>query len=100
MNCSICNQTSKTQEKCPEEEKKETPEFINCINHVLKAYGTTLFINCEIMKEIDFMYENLSGCWFMDWLNHKLYSEIMKNCILLNETVPSYKDFEDIDDDD
>jgi hypothetical protein len=52
------------------------------------------------MKEIDFMYENLSGCWFMDWLNHKLYSEIMKNCILLNEAVPSYKDFEDIDDDD
>jgi hypothetical protein len=69
----------------------------DCIKRIEKAYGLTLIITPDLMKEINSVYEKTSGCCFADWINHRLYIFIMTNGILKNEEYPDYMDWEDLD---
>jgi hypothetical protein len=74
-----------------------TPFVKDCIKSIEKSYKVLVVIPDKLIEDINIMYEITSGCWFMDWLNHRLYSEIVMNCILLGGEVPQYIDWEELE---
>ena len=69
-----------------------------CITQVLSHYKWLKPIPICLKQEIDENYEIMSGCQFMEYLNHKLYSWIIMEAV--NETkeqVPKFTHWEDLD---
>jgi hypothetical protein len=78
-------------------------QYINrCIKRIEKSYKYKLNLPPSIMDEICIMYEMTSGCLFMDWLNHRLYSQIVFECLQLSQEndvdIPDYMNWEKLDD--
>lgn len=68
-----------------------------CIKRIEKSYNTKVLIRPAIIEEINIMYPISSGCWFMDWLNHRLYPEIMMISTLNElEEPPPFIDSEEL----
>ena len=66
------------------------------INMYLHHYKWEREVPSFIMEEIVSMNELGEGCWFADWLNHRLYTWILSVCLIEEIPPPYYKDFEDI----
>lgn len=74
------------------------PFVMECINSIRKSYGYYNEIPQVIIEEIKIMYPRSGGCWFMDWLNHRLYAEIIANsCLVTDADVKDYIHFEDLE---
>jgi hypothetical protein len=73
------------------------PFVRDSIRRIRKSYGYLIEIPPVIIEEINILYPLTSGCSFLDWLNHRLYTEIMVKCILPNDKTPPYIDFEDLE---
>jgi len=73
-------------------------EFIkDCVYSIEKQYKTKVIITKEIQKDISDIYHLCSGCSFMSWLNHRLYPEIMKNCLMNHLEYPEYIKYIELD---
>lgn len=75
----------------------EIPFVRDLISRIKRTYKTDIVISTQIMNEIDNMYPITSGCWFADWLNHRLYAEVMAKTIMEGEPTPDYVDFEELE---
>ena len=73
------------------------PFLKECILSIEKSYNTNILIKKELQEEIELIYPITSGCWFLDWLNHRLYTEVMMIRITNGGEVPDYIDFEDLE---
>ena len=66
---------------------------------ILVHYDWEIPIPPSLNEEIDIMLNLIGyGCWFADWLNHKLYTWIMEYGLRNSLTIPEYTYFEDIED--
>ena len=93
--CSCAHEAHEVYVKKEEERKKNYLK--SCIEKVENSYKTKIFIRPQLQEEIDLMYPITSGCWFMDWLNHRLYAEVMMITINLEVETPAYIDMEDLE---
>jgi len=65
-----------------------------CIRGVMKKYGgeNELPLEAKIMQEINNAYDFMSGCQFMEYINHKLFAYLMEKGY-----EPTYCHWEEID---
>ena len=94
-----CAHTAQAEYRIKQEERQQL--FIkNCIKRIEKTYSTNIILTPQLQEEINNMYPISSGCWFIDWLNHRLYAEVMMNNMTNEVKIPDYKDCEDLCDSD
>jgi len=98
---SPCSCAHKAHEAYVKREEERQQLFIkNCIKRIEKTYSTNIILTPQLQEEINNMYPISSGCWFIDWLNHRLYAEVMMNNMTNEVKIPDYKDCEDLCDSD
>ena len=97
----ICVWRMEQQKQNEKKEAEWKKKYLKrCIERVEKSYNTNIFICPRLQEEIDLLYPITSGCWFMDWLNHRLYAEVMMITITLEVETPAYIDWEELEDSD
>ena len=69
-------------------------DMIKSIEH---TYKVRVILTDEIIREINKLYPNTSGCEFADWINHRLYAYIATERLMNDENAPRYVDFEDLE---
>jgi hypothetical protein len=95
---SECGCAYKAKEDYEKKEAEWKKNYLKrCIEKVENSYKTKIFIRPQLQEEIDLMYPISSGCWFMDWLNHRLYAEVMMITITLDVETPAYIDWEELE---
>jgi hypothetical protein len=73
------------------------PFVRDLIKSIEKTYKLTLSLDEQVITEINRIYPITSGCWFADWLNHRLYTYIMTDCLENGLEVPPYTDWEELE---